>query len=279
MHTIHRFETLGAYADKAAKLEASPAWKKAGYEERTQRDSPERTEFTGAESFAQALDFARLGWPAGLEALQTARAAMPRPTTRGRARRFDVAGMYADAARAAAGDPCSMATRAPEDGKGKTVLTLVMPGNTGSQVTASAIAHQATAICGLIDALEGAGVIRCELWRHFGTDAGTNAQTVCIRLKAAEDSLELSRLAGALAPSTYRRLYLRFTESHAAPYWARDTHSGYGFPRPVADDAGLFPPASLFLPKAGNLSDATPADSWRAVTAWAADNGFPLETA
>lgn len=277
MHTIHRFDTLGAFADCAAKLEASPSWRRAGHEERTKRDSAERTEFTGAESFAQALDFARLGWSPGLAAMRTARAAMPRPTARGRARRFDVAGAYADAARAAAGDPASMATKAPEERKGKTVLCLVMPGSTGAHCKSSAIANQATAICGLIDALEGAGLIRCELWRHLATNGGGHAQTAIIRLKAAEDTLELSRLAGALAPSTYRRLWLRFTEAHEAPGWARATKENYGYPRPVQCDREHLTPGALILPLANNLDDSSPESSWRTITAWAAEHGFPLD--
>jgi len=277
MHSIHRFDSVGAYADHCEKIQASPAWRKAGYDERSQAVSAERTEFTGAETFQQALEFARLGWPAGLAALQHAKAAMPKPTARGRARRFDVAGMFPDAARAAAGDPCSMVIRAGER-KGKQVLPLVMPGSTGCFVTAESIANQATAICGLIDALESSGVIRCELWRHLGIDAGDHSQSLALKLKSAEDSLELSRLAGALAPSTYRRLWFRFTESNAAPYWARSTHSDYGSPRPVSADAALFPGNALFLPKASNFDD-TPAAAWASVKRWAAENGFPLDPA
>ena len=279
MHAIHRFETLGQFADHAEKLKASPAWRKARYEQGTQTDGPGRTEFTGAESFAQALGFARHGWPAGLASLQTARAAMPRPTARGRARRFDVAGMYADAARAAAGDPCSMVCKAPGERKGKTVLPLIMPGSSGAYTDASSIANQATAICGLIDALEAGGVIRCELFRHFSSAAGIHAQTVIVKLKSAEDSLELSRLAGALSPSTYRRLYFRQIEANDAEGWAKDARKNYGCIRRATEDTALFPPGALILPLASNLDDATPADSWRTVTRWAADNGMQIKTA
>lgn len=279
MHSINRFETLGAFADYSEKLQASPAWRKAKYEQMTQQNDTARTEFTGAESFAQALGFARHGWPAGLASLQTARAAMPRPTARGRARRFDVAGMYADAARAAAGDPCSMVCKAPGERKGKTVLPLIMPGSSGCHTTADAIANQATAICGLIDALEAGGVIRCELHRHFSTSSGEHEQTVMIKLKSAEDSLELSRLAGALSPSTYRRLYLRLTEANEAQGWAKSAHSGYGTIRRATADAELFPPGALILPLASNLDDETPASAWRAVIRWAGENGMNIETA
>lgn len=279
MHAIHRFETLGAFADHAEKLKASPAWRKARYEQRTQTDSQARTEFTGAESFAQALGFARHGWPAGLVALQTARAAMPRPTARGRARRFDVAGMYADAARAAAGDPCSMVCKAPGERKGKTVLPLIMPGSSGCETEAASIANQATAICGLIDALESGGVIRCELFRHFSGAAGIHEQTVIVKLKSAEDALELSRLAGALSPSTYRRLYFRQIEANEAEGWAKNAHKGYGCTRAAEEDTALFPPGALILPLASNLDDGTPAGSWARISRWAADNGMTLETA
>jgi len=279
MHAIHKFETLGAFADHAAALKASAAWRRAKYEQRTQTDSQERTEFTGAESFAQALGFARHGWPAGLAALQTARAAMPRPTARGRARRFDVAGMYADATRAAASDPCSMVCKAPGERKGKSVLPLIMPGSSGCVTNAASIANQATAICGLIDALEAGGVIRCELFRHFSTGAGNHSQTVIVKLKSAEDPLELSRLAGALSPSTYRRLYFRQVEANDSDGWAKAARKGYGYLRTATEDTALFPPGALILPLASNLDDGTPADSWRTVTRWAADNGMQIETA
>lgn len=279
MHKFHKFDTLGQFADHCEKLQASAAWRKARYEQRTQTDNETRTEFTGAESFAQALDFARLGWPAGLANLQTARAAMPRPTARGRARRFDVAGMFPDTARAAAGDPCSMVIRAPGERKGKTVLPLVMPGSSGCVTNAASIANQATAICGLIDALEGGGVIRCELFRHFGTTAGFDSQSILIRLKSAEDSLELSRLAGALSPSTYRRLYFRTVEANDCKGWATAAHTAYGHMLNVEEDMKNIPPGALVLPLANNLDDATPAGSWARILRWAADNGMSLETA
>jgi len=281
MHTIKRFNSLGAFADDCAKIQASPAWRKARYEQRTQTNNHERTNFTGAETFQQALDFARLGWPAGLKALQTAKAAMPKPTARGRARRFDIAGMFPDAARAAAGDPCSMVRKAPGERKGKTVLPLIMPGSSGCVTNASSIANQATAICGLIDALEN-DVIRCELFRHFSTETSRSSkhkQTVIIQIKAAEDTLELSRLAGALSPSTYRRLYFRQVEANESDGWAKFTHSGYGFSRDANEDAQLFPPGALILPIANNLDDSTPASSWQAITRWAAEHGLTITAA
>lgn len=277
--TLHRFESVREFADESEALKPSPAWVKGEWVLESNLESPHHSEFTGADTYAHAVDIARAGWPEGLAAMQAARATMPRANATGAARDYDVAGMYPDAARAAAADPCAMVTPTAGALRGKSVVCLVSLGCVGFRTTAAAVTNQAAAICSLVDALEASESARCEIFRHYGTTDGTNEQHAIIKTKSAEDALDLARIAAALAPSTQRRLWFRFTEANPAPYWAKRTHGNYGSVAKTAAIMDELPAGALILPRPDNTLDMTPESSWAALTHWAANNGLAIHSA
>lgn len=278
--TLHRFDGMQKFATHVEAAQTSPDWVMNCYEVNTSINSDKQTAFSGAKSLDHALDLARLGWPAGLATMQAARATMPRANATGAARDYDVAGMYPDAARAAAGDPCAMVTPTAGELRGKSVICLVLQGSVSWQVDADSIATQAASICSLVDALEASDSVRVELLVHHGTgDGADQTMHVLTTLKAAEDALDLARLAGALSPSTYRRLFFRMIEAHIAPEWAKNTRSGYGIPRQADTIPNELPASALLVPAPNNRADATPAKSWESLTRWASDNGLSIEAA
>jgi hypothetical protein len=281
--TIHFFKGVSEYADRTPPA-ASRDWIKKKYEAKTELTSPSLLFFTGANDMAEALEYAKRGWPEGLATMQSARASMPRPNARGAAKDYDVAGMYPDAARAAAGDPCSMVTPTEGELKGQSIISLVIQCGYNCDIAAASVINQAAAICSLVDALESSGQARIELTGYHGTrcnrkDADNHALHALITLKSAHDPLDLARLAGALHPSSHRRLFLRLIEAHDENGWATSVHKNYGMnadPKSIADH---IPPQSLILPNPNNTTDRTPAESFKALSDWAAEHGLNIITA
>lgn len=281
--TIHFFKGISEYADRTPTA-AFRDWIKKKYIVRTEMTNPDRTEFTGAANMAEALDYARKGWPEGLKTMQTARASMPRPNARGAARDYDVAGMYPDAARAAAGDPCSMVTPTEGELKGQSIISLVIQCGYNCHVDAASVIHQAAAICSLVDALEASGSARIELTGYHGTrcnrgDSESHSLHALVTLKAAHDPLDLARLAGALHPSSHRRLFFRMIEAHDTKGWATSVHKNYGMSSNPSSIIDHMPPQSLILPNPNNTTDRTPAASFQALSSWAAEHGLNIQTA
>jgi len=279
--TIHRFAGVSEYADRTPRA-ASRDWLKR-YEVKTEIESQSRLSFTGAANMAEALDYARKGWPEGLATMQTARASMPRPNARGAARDYDVAGMYPDAARAAAGDPCSMITPIEGELKGQSIISLVIQCGYNCGIDAASVINQAAAICSLVDALESSGQARIELTGYHGTKcnrggADSHSLHALITLKSAHDSLDLARLAGALHPSGHRRLFFRMIEAHDTEGWATSVHKNYGFSADPSSIADHMPPQSLILPNPNNTTDRTPVTSFAALSEWAAKRGLNIQT-
>jgi hypothetical protein len=280
--TIHLFKGISEYADRNP-LAASRDWIRKKYELKTELTGQNRLEFTGSNNMAEALDYAQKGWPDGLAIMQTARASMPRPNARGAARDYDVAGMYPEAARAAAGDPCSMVTPTEGELKGQSIISLVIQCGYNCNIDADSVINQAAAICSLVDALEASGSARIELTGYHGTkcnrgDADSHALHALVTLKSAHDPLDLARLAGALHPSSHRRLFFRMIEAHDGKGWAASVHKNYGMnacPKSIADH---MPPQSLILPEPKNATDRSPAASFSALASWALKHGLNITT-
>lgn len=280
--TIHLFKGISEYAD-CTPLSASRDWLKR-YIVKTELTDPSRLSFTGSNDMAEALEYARKGWPDGLKTMQTARASMPRPNARGAARDYDVAGMYPDASRAAAGDPCSMITPTEGELKGQSIISLVIQCGYNCNIDAASVINQAAAICSLVDALEASGQTRIELTGYHGTrcnriDSKSHSLHALITLKSAHDPLDLARLAGSLHPSSHRRLFFRMIEAHDQAGWATSVNKNYGMSSNPISIIDHMPPQSLILPNPSNTTDRTPVTSFHALSEWAAHHGLNTTTA
>lgn len=256
-HESFEYDTVEAFLADAAKGAAGEGrdWSEA-------RSSVKGTrEFTGTSGIGEALTLARAGWPAGrAKMVQGVAAVAAAPSfSRAAARMLDVAGAYPIAALAAAGVPACMVTPVPVEESSRPIIRLGVSGSYSSFYTADEVMHFGAALLGLIDAIEAADM-RVELNILFPSTSSRDMGTMSlgVRLKEAQDSLDLDRCAFFLAhPSTLRRLVFGVIEYRSS---SRRWSPGYGSPRlPDARDGdGLVFLAGVQQLKAGSPALKSP---------------------
>ena len=218
--------------------------------------------FCGTRNMAEALRYARDGWEEGaerarplLEKIKTAR-----PTRKALAR-WDVAGAVPSVPRYLAGNPLNMRNRQTVTSNRQPVITLVTNWSTPARVDARVFECAAVAAAAICDRLEDAGY-RVEIiaGRRCSSERGGNGGHVAdlfARLKAAEDTLDLPRVAFGLGhPSVLRRLSFAIASIH--PAFRKATEYGQGY----ASDFGdlEMPPGTYALPANRRIEDACGTD-------------------
>lgn len=190
----------------------------------------ERKEFYGA-SMADALAMARNGWRDGAERARPLleRVQVARPTKR-RLTRWSVAGAVPSVPRYLAGTPLSMRDMQRSPTAQNPILTLISSTAAPWFVKPERFEAAAIAAAAIVDRLEDAGfrvevlVGRRESSESAGARNGTGENNklghrseVWCRVKAAQDTLDLDRLAFGIGhPSVHRRLFFAVGEMHPA---------------------------------------------------------------
>lgn len=206
--------------------------------------------FTLTKGMAEALTLARNGWEEGaerarplLEKIKTAR------PVRKTLSRWDVAGAVPSVPRYLAGNPMHMKTQAMSASNRQPVLTIVSNWSTPAHVDAKVFESSAVAAAAICDRLEDAG-FRVEIiaGRRCSSaldgEAGHVAETFA-KIKAAEDSLDLARLAFGLGhPSALRRLSFAICSMH--PDMKKATIYGQGYASSF--DKAERPPGTYSMP-------------------------------
>lgn len=162
------------------------------------------------------------GWPDGVKAMQTSLEAMRRLLPEAAAMVaermetvWDVAGDEVDIGRYLEGEPECMGTGqtvfVPAQGR---VVSLVILGGASGSVKAENMAKAAVGAMAIIDAIEAAGM-RCEVNVVFAgvRAAGDGNHAVCVQwipCKAAQDPLDMGRIASAIHPDMFRRFGLKY---------------------------------------------------------------------
>jgi len=187
-------------------------------------------DFTGTETWDEALDLARYGWPKGRARLHNliSEAATARQPSVAPALSYDVAGAYPNAALAAAGDPACMVTPYQDEAAARPIVRLAVNFGARSSTKTKTIENYGAAVLAYIDRAEAGGVSVELLMTSCNeiTDLTYNIHTV---LKRAGEPLELDRLAFAIGhPSSLRRI--KFAHLEQSP--RKHQHSGYGYPKP-----------------------------------------------
>ena len=180
-------------------------------EERASRGN--NTDWYGTESFGQAMELARCGWPEGVSIIEdiaekigavvSQQIVRPVPV-------YSVAGGFPDVARFLAGVPDCMLTFESQEltGPGKVIKVIASVGALSS-VAPETIQHKGAAICALVDALESTGH-RVELILDSSVNGKYSWQCT---IKRADEPLEMDRIAFAFAhPSMLRRLIFSLRE-------------------------------------------------------------------
>lgn len=270
------FQSWTSYIDHVEAAPDSPHWTA---EKRTFTTGA--SAFHGGLTFADSISLARKGWPEGIGQIKAAAASISRKAP-GKAREYDVAGMYPDAARAAAGDPCSMITPTPGEIKGPAVITLILTCNGNAAIDAQSWMNRAGAVAVLCDALESDENVRLEIWAFWGTTAGRDdlgMRNLFVKIKSPQDPLSLGNLAAVCHPTAHRRLNFRMIETFTAnPAHSAGCFGGYGYSQPISKVPAEELPviSALCLPSISNNADRTPAASWQTLETWANANGLPI---
>lgn len=171
-------------------------------------------------SMKDALRMARDGWPEGAEIASKLHegitASMPE---RRKLARYDVAGQVPNIARALAGNPLCMLRSVRKATSQRPVVTLTCSIAVNWSFPAEDMIAHAAAVAAIVDFLEQDG-FRCEVLVVARTSNSQLAAEVAIKLKSAEQPLNLSVLAFGLGhPSLWRRMIfgLLFMDKKAKP--------------------------------------------------------------
>ncbi len=177
-----------------------------------------KPEWAGTETFADACQLARDGWPEGARKIREAAAMVtaniPIPEAEVFAGTyFDVSGSYPDVERFCTGEPESMVEFTLVH-KPLPVITITYQGGILSNIPGDAAISSGAGLGALVDKLEADG-IRCQvvLLNYCKADGGGTC-LISTTIKNPEDPLDLDRLAFAVCnPAMPRRIMFGVKEN------------------------------------------------------------------
>lgn len=209
--------------------------------------------FTGTESYDEAVKLFSEGWGFGANEL-TRRIKLDKTKEEVKFIQksiFDIVGFQASVPRYLQGIPTNMVNKKMVPIKQK-VVTINKVVWFGAWVTTEQIMKWSKATLDVIQAIEKQGM-RVNLNIVFGTQADRKIEGGKIRIKNANERLNISKLAFPLAhPSMLRRLLFRYLE--VSPTVSKGFTMGYGMPIQDNDYKKLYPdeitlPASVDDPQ------------------------------
>ncbi len=226
---IEKYATWAAFVEAAKEAQAArptATWAKR---------ETEKVAWRGTATWAEAIDLATDGWDTvrpEIERLAEHIKEEVRPLLVDTFRSdFDVAGAAVDISRFLEGEPECMVQLTPiKVAKPGRVISILVNTGVRSSVQPETVRKRGAAVCALVEVLE---LLQhsTEVWiESTGIDSGEPATsgkgpvTVLVKVKSAEDQLDIGLLSFALAhPSTHRRLV--FARREACGF-ARDGQQG-----------------------------------------------------
>lgn len=217
--------------------------------------------FTKTENYEEAEQLLKDGWNEGSKDITEKLKVITSQVVNEMVQKitYDVAGFQCSVPRYLQGIPTSMINKKLTPVKQK-VITLNKDISYNSMTKTDDIIKSSVEILQVIKKIEAQG-IRVNLNLIFGSTAGSTTEVVKIRLKSANERLNISKLAFPLVhPSMLRRLLLRYIE--VAPTVTESYKHGYGAPldgsqlKQFCKDEHVLP--RLFdgnVAKLGNLAD------------------------
>ena len=197
-------------------------------------------EFTGSESWEDALELSRKGWgeirpavDALVEKMEAKIAPVLQPAFTSY---FDVSGGMVDVGRFMDGEPeCMVETRLIETARPGKVISILVNGSFNAGTQGKAIQERGAAIVALVDALE-------KMQHSTEIDVEISCLeglTTLIRVKNAEDGLDIDALMFAIAhPSALRRIYFAYLEGHKTFGYLADSTYGASSPLKMRAEVG-----------------------------------------
>jgi hypothetical protein len=180
--------------------------------------------FHGTETFAEAVEQSKKGWPAGVNRLSQLRATLDHIvekaiSVKGRNLRWDVTGDFIDVGRFLGGEPeCSGEFRDEDEGQLQTrVVRLVANVSAMGGVDSKSIFSAGAALFAAVDILESLGH-RVELWLGSGSERDSRRLQVYVLIKDASQQFDPDRLAFFLCSNaSLRRLFFSVEEDLGFP--------------------------------------------------------------
>jgi hypothetical protein len=180
--------------------------------------------FHGTETFAEAVEQSKKGWPAGVAKLSKVRATLDHLVekaiaVKGKNLRWDVTGDFLDVGRYLAGEPeCNGEFRDEDEGQLQTrVVRLVANVSAMGGVNSKSIFSAGAALYAAVDILESLGH-RVELWLGSGSERDSKRLQVYVLIKDASQQFDPDRLAFFLCSNaSLRRLFFSVEEDLGFP--------------------------------------------------------------
>lgn len=185
--------------------------------------------FTNTQSYPEAEQLLKDGWNDGAKDITEKLKVVKNQVVNEMVKKitYDVVGFQCSVPRYLQGIPTSMVNKKLTPVKQK-VITLNKDISYNCMTNTEDIVKSSVEILQVIKKIEAQG-IRVNLNLIFGADGGNTTEVVKIRLKSANERLNISKLAFPLVhPSMLRRLLLRYVE--VAPTVTKAYKHGYGKP-------------------------------------------------
>lgn len=187
-------------------------------------DSEHSKEWSGTDTFKEAMELARNGWPEGLETIYSLTEKIKNfngvlgSQVKKLSTYYDFGGDYADVDRYLTGIPEAMGNFDEEivQGAGK-IITIVLNLSASCGVSTQTMELRGATTAALIDVLEYCGrscevIITAGISASFGGSGGRELEYRCT-VKRAGEALDIDRMAYALAhPACFRRLVFSLME-------------------------------------------------------------------
>lgn len=247
----HTYDNLGSFIADAKRepINLNPSSRNNGGEFGKQ--------WSGTDTFEEAVDLAIHGWPEGRKLLMTAMSeaqSAPRMTP---SMMMDVAGAYPVPALAAAGDPCSMVDLSPIEDRVRPIVRLVVQRGGSAAYEPNEFLNYGAAVLSYIEGLEAAS-FRVEIEVSFAAKIGDIDHYLSVIAKRAEEPMEMDRLAYVLThPAFFRRIAFGVKES--TPGIAEHLNiNSYGYsqsptPKQVDQNQIILPGVNMVKPGAKEL--------------------------
>lgn len=218
--------------------------------------------FTQTHDFNEAVRLLKQGWPEGATKLNTRlQANLKSEVVRQTIQKLDVAGFQPVVPLYLAGVPTNMVSKQFR-AVPKKVLDIVKPFNYSAGVSTDQIVEQSALTLAIVRQLESRGY-RVNLWIALGSEAGSRRLLCSVKVKSANERLQVSKLAFPMVhPSMLRRLLFRYIE--VCPDATASYVGSYGRPTKLEEMRAAFPgkyvmPAildsSIDISKIHNLED------------------------
>lgn len=218
MSKIDRFETFEKFLEQALVVPK----KQDSCSSRVDRGQYD--DWAGTQTFEQAVELARRGWPEGAAKALELRAEVESAVrdlinARSTSYTFDVAGEFVDVGRFLSGEPECFGSESQDYGNNaKPVVKIVANLAASGAVSPQSLFVRGAAIVAAVDILEALGR-RVEVWaskgsaRVRGSDNG--AYETHVLVKKADQPLDIDRLGFVIAhPASLRRLFFSLMEQH-----------------------------------------------------------------